>query len=172
MYAFLVRRGVLVAEYLQVAGWELRHDERNAVFQVTHRDGAHRRRFSRDTTIWLLLLRMIYAEKRETLAVSLTRYPVVTVSTVAQRYAEFFPGQAVRKKTSLDEAFRTLQNLKLIRAAGGGIVRAGNSEQLIELLPTLEAVVPTNEIAILAERLREYDRGSSSDEEDTSAASS
>lgn len=157
-YAFLQRRRDLVAEYLQVAGWELRHDERAQVFQSVHRDGAHRRRLSRDTTVWLLLLRLIYAEKRERVELSLTRYPTVTVGEVAQRYAEFFPGQAVRKKTSLDEALRTLQSLKIIRAGGGGVLRAVNNDQLIELLPTLEVVVPATAIAEIAARLGEYQR--------------
>jgi hypothetical protein len=157
-YAFLLRRRELVAEYLQVAGWELRHDERAQVFQAAHRDGAHRRRLSRDTTVWLLILRLIYAEKRERVEISLTRYPTVTVGEVAQRYAEFFSGQAVRKKTSLDEALRTLQSLKLVRAGGGGVLRAANNDQVVELLPTLEVVVPASAVAELAARLGEYQR--------------
>lgn len=157
-YALLLRRRELIAEYLQVAGWELRHDERAQVFHAAHRDGAHRRRLSRDTTVWLLLLRLIYAEKRERVELSLTRFPTVTVAEVAQRYAEFFPGQAVRKKTSLDEALRTLQALKLIRAGGGGALRAANNDQIIELLPTLEVVVPAAAVADLAARLGEYQR--------------
>lgn len=157
-YNFLVRRRDLVADYLAVAGWELRYDERIAVFHVLHREGAHRLRLSRDTTIWLLLLRLLYAEKRERVEVSLTRYPTISIEELYQRYTEFLPGQAVKKKTSLDAALRTLQNLKLIRAGGGGTLRASEGEKLIELLPTLEVVVPGSAINEIAERLQEYDR--------------
>lgn len=158
VYSFLVRRRELVADYLAVAGWELRHEERVGAFHVVHREGAHRRRLSREATIWLLLLRLIYAEKRERLEVSLTRHPVVEVGEVAQRYAEFFPGQNVRKRSSLADALRSFHALKLVRAAGGGAIRAGQTEQLIELLPTLEIIVPAGSIAALAEQLRAYDR--------------
>jgi DNA-binding HxlR family transcriptional regulator len=158
VYNFLVRRRELVAAYLSVAGWELRYDERIAVFQVVHREGAHRRRLNRDTTIWLLLLRLIYAEKRERVEVSLTRYPTISIEELYQRYTEFLPGQAVKKKTSLDAALRTLQSLKLIRAGGGGTLRASEGEKLLELLPTLEVVVPGSAISEIAERLQEYDR--------------
>ncbi len=158
VFSFLLRRRDLVEDYLQIAGWTLQHDERLGIFQVLHREGAHRRRLMRDTTIWLLLLRLIYAEQQEHNAVRLTRYPVVSVGEIRQRYAEFFPGQAVRKKTSLDEALRTLAGLKLIRAAGGGLLRTGSSEQQVELLPTLEVVVPANEIQRVADQLREYKR--------------
>jgi hypothetical protein len=157
-YNFLVRRRDLVASYLIVAGWDLRYDERLAVFHVVHREGAHRRRLNRDTTIWLLLLRLIYAEKRERVEVSLTRYPTISIEELYQRYTEFLPGQAVKKKTSLDAALRTLQSLKLIRPGGGGTLRASDGERLIELLPTLEVVVPGGAISEIAERLQEYDR--------------
>ncbi|MSP14339.1 MAG: DUF4194 domain-containing protein [Chloroflexi bacterium] len=158
IYAFLSRRRELVADYLQVAGWELRFEERLNIFHVVHREHAHRRRLNRDTTIWLLLLRLIYAEKRESMSIQLTRYPVVAVGEVAGRYAAFFPGQVVRKKTSLEEALRTLQALKLIRAAGGGSLHAGNGEQLIELLPALEVVVPAADISAVVDQLSPYNR--------------
>src|SRR5919108_1713301 len=156
IYHFIARRASSIRDYLSVAGWELRHDERLGIFQVTHSEGAHRRRLNRDTTIWLLLLRLIYAEKRERLEVALTRYPVVAVGEVIQRYSEFFPGQTVRKKGSLEDALRALHNLKLIRAAGGGAPRVNDADQLIELLPTLESVVPASEVSAIAEKLREY----------------
>src|SRR5262245_32559299 len=150
--SFLLRRRELVADYLAVAGWELRHEERIGAFHVVHRDGAHRRRLSREATVWLLLLRLIYAEKHERLEVGLTRYPVVEVGEVARRYAEFFPGQNIRKRSSLSDALRSFQALKLVRAAGGEAIRTGGTEQLIELLPTLEIIVPSASIAALAER--------------------
>lgn len=159
LYLFLLRRSDLVSGYLGVAGWELRHDERLAIFQLVHREGAHRRRLSRETTIWLLLLRLLYAEQRESTTLQLGRHPTVTVGELYRRYAEYFPGKSVRKKSSLDEGLRTLQALKLIRPAGTGSLRAANTEQLIELLPTLEVVVPANEIAEVAERLATYERG-------------
>ena len=170
-YAFLLRRENLVATYLQIAGWELHHNERASVFHLMHRDGAHRRRLNRDSTIWLLLLRLGYTEQHESMSVSLNRYPTITIGDLYLRYTEFFPGQVVRKKTSLDNALRLLQRLKLIRAAGGGSLRAGNVDQLIELLPTLEVIVPATAVDEVANRLQEYDRSqagndSNSDEDE------
>jgi hypothetical protein len=156
IFNFLLRRRELVADYLSVAGWDLRHDERIGAFQVVHREGAHRRRLSRDQTVWLLLLRLIYAEKRERLEVSLTRYPVTEVGEVARRYADFFPGQNVRKRSSLDDALRSFQALKLVRGAGGAALRTGSPDQLIELLPTLELAIPAAAVTALAERLAAY----------------
>lgn len=165
-YAFLIRRRDLVADYLQVAGWEVRFDERNGIFSVVHRDGAHRRRIDLETTHWLLLLRQLYAEQLEDLNVTLHRYPVVSIGEVIRRYQEFFPQRVVRKKTSLERALGELRSLKLIRAAGGSTLRANDGEQLIELLPALEVIVPASTIADVAVKLSEYQgRGTTETEE-------
>lgn len=161
-FNFLLRRRELVADYLSVAGWDLRYDERVGAFHVLHREGAHRRRLTREQTIWLLLLRLIYAEKRERLEVSLTRYPVIEVGEVARRYAEFFPGQNVRKRSSLEDALRSFQALKLVRGAGGTAIRAGSPDQLIELLPTLELVIAAASVAALSERVASYGKAARS----------
>jgi|HigsolmetaAR202D_1030399.scaffolds.fasta_scaffold02431_4 hypothetical protein len=172
IFSFVLRRRELVADYLAVAGWELRYDQRLALFHVVHREGAHRRRLNRDTTIWLLLLRLIYAEQREQLSVSLTRNPVVEQSEIIQRYTAFFPGQAVRKRSSLNEALRSFQSLKLIRAAGGGTIRANSGDQQIELLPSLEVIVPASSINELAKRLQSYDRKRAEGEDSEESESS
>lgn len=166
LYTFLRRREQLVRGYLQIAGWELRHDERTSIFHVVHHEGAHRRRLKRDTTIWLLLVRLIYAEQRESMTLSLARHPTISVGDLYNRLTEFFPGQNVTKKTSFDQALRVLQNLKLVRAATGGRLNARNLDQLIELLPTLEIAVPAPDIATIADRLADFDRSSGSDSED------
>jgi hypothetical protein len=155
-YNFLARRGDLVREYLLICGWRLVFHEQAHIYHVTHVDGAHRRHLSRELTTWLLIVRMLYAEKRERVEVTLTRYPVVKVGEIADRYAAYFPNQRLRKKTSLTDALRAMQGMKLIAAAGGGSLRADDPDRLIELRPVLEVILPAGEIAALAELLREY----------------
>ena len=162
-YNFLSRRGDLVREYLFIGGWRLEFYEQARIYYVTHVDGAHRRRLSKDLTIWLLIVRLLYAERRERVEVTLTRYPVVKVGEIADRYAGYFPNQRLRKKTSLTEALRSMQAMKLIAAAGGGSLRADDPERLVELRPALEVILPAGEITALADRLREY-QGAPADE--------
>jgi len=155
VYSFLNRHTELVKGYLSMAGWQLLHHEHSQTFQVIHRDGYHRKRLSLDTTIWLLLLRTLYAEQQESMATRLTRYPAVTIGDIIQRYSEL-PHARKRKKSSLEEALRQLQQLTLIRAANGGSLRASHPEQVIELLPTLEVVVAAGSVQQVAEQLSEY----------------
>jgi hypothetical protein len=162
-FDFLRRRASFVSRYLAMAGWELRHVDHLGIFHVVHREGAHRRRLNRDTSIWLLLLRLLYAEQRERLEVQLTKYPTIDVGDVFLRYAAFFPGQQTRKRTSLNEALRMFQNLKLIRAAHGSKIRNTNESQLIELLPTLEVIIPASAVDELIQRIEEYQQSGDND---------
>ncbi len=155
-YNFLARRSELVQQYLQVSGWKLEFHAPTKIYFLVHVEGAHRRRFNKDLTVWLLVVRLMYAEKHEKPEATLTRYPVVKVGDLADRYAAFFPNQRLRKKTSLADALRALHHLKLIRGVGVGSLSADDPDKLVELLPALEVVVPAHDIAALADRLREY----------------
>lgn len=163
IYHWLVRQRDLAADYLRIAGWELRYDEGAAIFHVVHREGAHRRRLNRDTTIWLLILRLLSAELREKMVVMPTRYPIVNREQVVERYNAFFPGQLIRKKSSLDDALRTLATLKLIRKR-----RGTSGEESIELLPALDVMAPAHTIAQVAEKIAPYQRADSSEDESES----
>lgn len=140
---------------MNLAGWQLIHHEHIQIFQAIHRDGAHRIHFNLDTTIWLLLLRLLYAEQQEANVTRLARYPMVTIGEIIQRYDEL-PGARPRKKSSLEEALRHFQQLMLVRTAHGRSLRASNLDQIVELLPTLEVFIPSGASQQIAQQLAEY----------------
>jgi hypothetical protein len=158
-YQFLLRRPEMVRQWLAVAGWQIHHDERLGIVHVRHQAGAHRRRFGKDTTLWLLVVRLVYAEEMESPQLRLTRNPVVMLSRIAERYQAFFPGQAVRRKTQMTEALRTLNATRLIRPAGQSLARSLDPESLWELLPTLEIVLPAADVTAIQAQLATYQQG-------------
>lgn len=155
VYGFVRRHFEMVKDYLSLAGWQLTYYEQQRVFQVTHREGAHRKHLSQESTICLLLLRMIYAEQQEANMLRLTRYPAITLGELYRRYQEL-PNARKRWKNKFEESLRHLQRLNLLRLVGGGSLRLSNPQQVIELLPTLEVVVPAGTAQEVAERLAEY----------------
>lgn len=155
VYSFLNRHTDLIKSYLGVIGWIVHHHEACYTFQVVHVEIYHRKRFNLDTTIWLILLRMLYAEQQESMAVRMTRYPTITLGDLVYRYTEL-PGSRKHFKTSLATAFTQLQMYPLIRAATGGKLRVDNSDQVIELLPPLEVIVPAGNAASVARQLAAY----------------
>jgi hypothetical protein len=166
VYNFLARRGELVRDYLFVCGWRLEFYEQAKIYYVTHVDGAHRRRLSKELTIWLLIVRLLYAEHRERPEATLTRSPVARVGDIAERYASYFPNQHLRKKTSLTDALRAMQSMKLIAATDSarGSLHADDPDKLVELRPALEVVLPAAEVTVLAEHVRKYAQAASDED--------
>ena len=147
-YSFLRRRESLVRDYLALAGWELRFAERQETFHLQHLTGAHREKLDLSTTKWLLLLRLLYAGAREGRALELTRNPSVTLEELAQRYAEYFPGE--KFKTRMNDALTTLQTWNLLVWH--------KLEDVLELLPTLEVIVPASSLEEATHKLRELQK--------------
>ena len=164
-YLFIKRFTDLIRGYLDIGGWELVYHEQSSTFQVVQWEGSHRKRFSLDTTIWLLLLRMLYAEQEESTTPRLTRYPTVTIDTLVHRYTEL-PNARKYKRTSLEEALRQIQSASLVRAGDKGKLKLRNGAQVIELLPPLEAVITAAKAADVAAKLAEYLGPSEQDNDD------
>lgn len=160
-YHFLRRYEDLARLYLQLGGWELYHAEGLRLFHVRQADGLHRRRLNKATTLWLLIVRLIYQEQREQVRSSATGWPLVKVSELYDRYFSYF-SQRVRVKGEFAEALRELRALRLIRALDGGVLRPDTPEKLIELLPALEIVLPADTLAELTALAKQY-QGDKSD---------
>jgi len=142
-YNFLARHSELVADYLKIRHWSLTYHDPLQAFQLIDAKGERRRLMDRQTTLWLLSLRLIYAESD-----SPSESLVVAVKDIAARAAAFAgngSGDPLRTD-SLSDALLIFQRLKLIRPADGLTLRPTNGDSLIELLPTLELAVPADAI--------------------------
>ncbi|MFE7060787.1 DUF4194 domain-containing protein [Sutcliffiella sp. NPDC057660] len=74
-------------EFFQFLGWDFVMDDRHETIFVSSPLGIHRKRLSREESIWLLVLRIIYQEKREGL--SLSEFPVTTLYEIRVKYETF-----------------------------------------------------------------------------------
>ena len=142
MTSVFAEKSVSVAwqRVLHAKGWVLVHHETLQTFQAIQRKGKHHRHLSRNTTLCLLVLRLLRLET----AAGLTQYPVVSLDTLARRCAE------LGFQPDLSQSLPELVLLKLIRPAGETPLRPTQPEQLLELLPTLEVAVPASAIESLA----------------------
>lgn len=81
--------------FFQTINWEFRCDSQNEVVYVVSPDSAHRRIMDPEETIWLLMLRLLYEEKRGEL--SFTGCPSATMGEIRAKYElagfRFFDGK-------------------------------------------------------------------------------
>ena len=147
-----------LAEYFQVIGWEFRVDERYEIVWLLSTGMAHRRALTMEESIWLLVLRLLYEEKRTGL--NLSTFPMTTLAEIrAKCLALHLPDL---KKTALQ---RLTQLSKQYRLADV-LDRELSEEARIRLFHTLALAVDGEELSDLYRRLENYrQRREENDEE-------
>ena len=159
-YALLVRHLAQAKEYFALAGLKLLHHERLHILQLASEHPGLRRVFSKETTLWALICRLMYSEIKESGTLSVSRYPTVLSGDLYMRYAELFPSRNLRKRTAFSEALSELAAAKMIRssalAVGVGRTATTDPDAVIELLPTLEVLMPVTQLKEISSRLGEF----------------
>jgi hypothetical protein len=157
-YNLLVRHLAHAKEYFSMAGLKLIHHERLHILQLASEQPGLRRSLSKETTLWALICRLIYSEIKESGSLTLSRYPSVLSGDLYMRYAELFPARNLRKKTAFAEALAELSASKMIRSSAlttsCGIMT--DPDAVIELLPTLEVLIPVTRLKEISDRLGEF----------------
>jgi hypothetical protein len=166
MYAVIRRNRTNLASYFQFLGWELTVDERHECVYLHIYDSRLRKRLDRDHTIWLLILRILYEEKRQGL--SLADFPMVTLYDIRSKY-ETFQMEWV-KPTVLDRLVRLCVQVQLMEPLDA---EQRSDDARFKLFHTWMYVIQADEMKQLTERLERYEsekKGGTMDEMDEAAA--
>lgn len=156
-YALLLRHLQQAKEYFALSGLTLIHHERLHILQLYSENPGLRRSFSKETTLWALICRLVYAELKESGTLSLSRYPTILSGDLYMRYTELFPSRNLRKRTAFADALSELASAKLIRSSAVATMRTSTDpEAVLELLPTLEVILPSSRLKDISDRLGEF----------------
>ena len=147
-----------LAEYFQVIGWEFSVDEHYEIVWLLSTGMAHRRALTMEESIWLLVLRLIYEEKRTGL--SLSTFPMTTLAEIHAKYLALHLPEL--KKTALQ---RLTQLSKQYRLADV-LDRELSEEARIRLFHTLALAVDGEELSDLHKRLEIYRQRKEEDDEE------
>lgn len=149
-YAIIRRHSQALEAYFRFLGWELTVDERHECVFLHLPDVRLRRRLDREQTLWLLVLRLLYEEKRQGL--SLADYPMVTLHEIRSKYDTFRLEWVGR--TALDRLIRLCAQFQLLDAMDEDH-RADDAR--FKLYHTWMYVIQADEVAQLVERLERYE---------------
>ena len=148
-YMFLRRNREAAQAVFRFLQWDFILDERHEVVYVQGPDSAIRRSFSRDETIWLLILRLIYQEKRESL--SLSEYPMTTLFEIRTKYDTFrLPWINM---TTLDRLVRLCTRCHLLDALDGDV---RSDDCRFRLFHSWIYFINMEEVKSLTERIERY----------------
>lgn len=145
-YRFVERNYELFAEYLGYAGWMLQKDSNYGVIALGNAYEYNRVRLDRSTTLILYILRLIFEEEREKIAL---RNEILT--TVGQIVHKMIALGLVKRKPSdreLADALRQLAGHNIIQKISGAWEEADTK---ILILPSILFVVTNEKIGRMYE---------------------
>mgnify|MGYP001226821910 CR=1 FL=1 len=148
-YMFLRRNREAAQAFFRFLQWEFILDERHEVVYVQGPDSALRRSFTRDETIWMLILRLIYQEKRE--ALSLSEFPMTTLYEIRAKYDTFRLPWV--NATTLDKLVRLCARSQLLDALDSDV---RSDDCRFRLFHSWMYFINMEEVKALAERIERY----------------
>lgn len=149
-YLLARRHRQRLADFFQLLGWEFQLDERHECLFVQPPQAQLRRRLNREESVFMLIMRLIYQEKRQSL--SLSEFPLTTTHEIRTKYETFRLPWIQR--TKLEEMVRLCTKYHLLEALDQD-VRA--DECRFRLFHTWQYVIRTEDVLALKERLARYD---------------
>jgi hypothetical protein len=148
-YMFLRRNREAAQAFFRFLQWEFILDDRHEVVYVQGPDSTIRRAFNRDETIWMLILRLIYQEKRETL--SLSEFPITTLYEIRSKYDTFrLPWINM---TTLDRLVRLCTRHQLLDTLDNDV---RSDDCRFRLFHSWIYFINMDEVKALAERIERY----------------
>ena len=148
-YLFLRRHREAAQAFFRFLQWDFILDDRHEVVYVQGPDSAIRRSFTRDETIWMLVLRLIYQEKRE--ALSLSEFPMTTLYEIRAKYDTFrLPWVNV---TTLERLVRLCARHHLLDALDGDV---RSDDCRFRLFHSWIYFIDMEEVRALTERIERY----------------
>lgn len=148
-YRFVTSNFELVEKYLAVAGWGLKRDETLGVIAFQGPPSA-RHTLSRDESVLLLILRLLFEEKSA--EISLHGGRTVRQREILEKYRVL--ADASWKKTRFIAMLRRFQVLRLIRVIG----EESDPESTVILYPSIPFALDGMAVDEAAARIREAGR--------------
>lgn len=161
-YVFILQNKVLFVEYFDLLGYKIDINENQGVAALTNINGTGRLRLKKIESIILLILRLLYIEKRKEL--SLTDDVVVLTDEINQKYNMLkIEAKANLDKTTLREAMRLFKRYNIVTMIDRDVTM---SDTRIKIYPSVLFAVPNDNLNsiydAINEKLNQYAMGGES----------
>lgn len=154
-YYFVERNEALFAGYLRMVSWDLIIDRAYGVVQATNKQGAGRLQLRLMESVLLLLLRLLYEERRKEL--SLTDEVVCQVQDIHDKALTLrIRERGVVEKKHLQGAFALFRRYSLVELIDDDVT---DPRCRLKLLPSILFAVRLEGLQELTDRLETYREG-------------
>lgn len=161
-YYFIHRHREACEAALELAGYNLLHDDYHRIFQAISEYSYCRARYKLDETLMITVLRKLYEERTERL--SLAQNPVVTIGEVREEYRTITGKERDLGIIQYEILLRRLRTMGLIDTLDGRTIDVRDAEARLRLRGSVRLILPVQTADELDVWLRKY---RSSDKEET-----
>jgi hypothetical protein len=166
-FIFIIQNKPLFDEYFDLLGYKIEINENQGVVALTNMNGTGRLRLKKIESIILLILRLLYIEKRKEL--SLTEDVVVLTDEIHQKYCMLkIEAKLNLDKTMLRDNIRLFKKYNIVANIDRDVTM---SDARIKIYPSVLFAIPNDNLTSLYDaindKLNQYvSGGESSDDED------
>lgn len=159
-YSFIVRNIEVLDNHFSAMGFKIVLNESTKVAQLVNEDGKTKQKLKLGETIILLLLRVLYEEKRR----DLTQLDdvMITVRDIHEKFNATKMKDNLIGKTTLRNAIATFKGYNLLKVLDSDLTK-DNSR--IILYPTILMANSVGNIQDSYDRISEYEKGEPEDED-------
>lgn len=166
-YIFIIQNKELFVEYFDLLGYKIEINENQGVVALTNMNGTGRLRLKKIESIILLILRLLYIEKRKEL--SLTVDVIVLTDEIHQKYSMLkIEAKSNLDKTTLRDTIRLFKRYNILTNIDRDVTL---SDARIKIYPSVLFAIPNDNLNsiydAINEKLNHYAMGvESNDDED------
>jgi hypothetical protein len=162
-YYFVHRHRDACEAALQLAGFNLLHDDYHRIYQAVSEYSYCRARYKLDETLMILVLRKLYEEHSERL--SLAQDPVVTIGEVREEYRTITGKARDLGILQYESLLRRLRSLGLLDTLDGRTIDVRDAESRLRLRGSVRLILPIQTVDELDAWIRKYRAADAGEEE-------
>ncbi len=159
-YYFVLKYRTEFQDYLSVLGYRIEISEEFGVVQLTNPQNYNRLNLKLYESIVLLILRILYDEKKRELSVS--DEVIVNLGDIQDKYLSLQIREKMIDKTTMRNTLSLFRRLQLVETLDKDL---GNEESRVLIYDSIMMAVRIEDIKQAYEKLKLYRKGKKSDEE-------
>lgn len=159
-YYFVTKYRKEFQEYLSVLGYRLEINEEYGVIQVTNPMNYNRYNMKLMESIIILILRILYDEKKRELSVS--DEVIINMGDIHEKFMNLKIRDKIIDKTTMRNAISTMRRFQLIEVLDKNL---SNEDSRIIIYDSILMAVRVEDIKLAYDKIDKYRKGSESNEE-------
>lgn len=163
-YYFILRQKAVFDRYLDILGYALEVNEEYGVIQLQNRENYNHLRLRMNDSIILLILRILYDEKKRELSVTDV---VINIGDIQEKYLSMKIREKQIDKTTMSNALRLLKRFNIIEPLDKDMMQ---EDARILIYDSILMAVRVEDIRRVNELLDRYRRRGGAEDEDTTEA--